>query len=551
MTRPILTRMHLLAALALAWPAALLALGAGTSASDFDNIAVGARPAGMGNAFSAAADDSNAPFWNPAGLALVSKGEANFMHMLDIADINYDTFSVVLPSSRLDGWGLSGAYLWQPPFDSTQNSFGITPASTAAGTGSDLALAASYARNFGNFRTSDFKISNISAGVTLRYISRQLQGYNSSTFNLDFGGIMEVIDGLRVALVVQNVGSTVTFIDSADPSVPTAKLGAAWKIKINDANSLMADFDLSHPVDLSNADYSAWYDNLGLEYWLLDSLALRGGYQFGYSVQGLTAGAGFKWHEIGLDYAFVPYAALGNTHRISLTYAFGSAMSRPDVAAPNAPQSLKGVAFDQLVSLAWDASPERDVIGYNVYYSKTSGKGYVRTTEKPEPKQNKLSVRLKNDENYYFVITAVNAAGKESEFSDEILMRPHAPDKPKSPLGLKADVSGRTVTLTWSASADKRVIGYNVYYTKSSGKSYRKLTTAAPLTEAECRLRGLTPDSAYYFVVTSVTKDGLESDIGTEVMAKPRQDTVNEAAPEASPSKLPSKKRSNSSEDAF
>src|SRR5258708_4081924 len=95
-------------ALALLWPAGLMALGAGTSASDFDTIAVGARPAGMGNAFTAAADDSNAPFWNPAGLALVSKGEIGLMHMIDIADINYDTFSVALPASRLDGWGLSG-----------------------------------------------------------------------------------------------------------------------------------------------------------------------------------------------------------------------------------------------------------------------------------------------------------------------------------------------------------------------------------------------------------------------------------------------------------
>jgi len=273
---------------------------------------------------------------------------------------------------------------------------------------------------------------------------------------------------------------------------------------------------------------------------------LRGGYQFGFDLNGLSAGAGFRYQGISLDYAFVPYAALGNSHRFSVNYAFGSAMARPDVAAPNAPRGLKGVAFDQLVSLAWEASPEKDVIGYNIYYSKTSGHGYVSTSEKPEPKQNKLNVRLKNDNEYYFVITAVNADGKESEFSDEIMLKPHAPDKPQPPAGLKAEVAGRSVSLSWKASADKRVIGYHVYYTKMAGKSYRRLTKA-PLTDAECRLRGLTPDASYFFVVTAVTKDGLESDMAGEITARPRQDTTDDAAP--APKKPLKKNRP--SNDAF
>lgn len=539
-----------LSAALLAAPAALLALGAGTSSADFTKIGVGARPSAMGQAYSAAADDVNATYWNPAGLALVQRGELSLMHMIHVADINYDTLSFAMPASRLSGWGLSAAYLWQQPFDSTKNSFGYSQ-SSVKGTASDLAVGISYAQNFGNFRTTDFKVSNISAGVTLRYISRTLQDLQSNTFNLDLGGMMEIIEGLRIALVAQNLGSTVTFVSAADPSTPNTKLGLAWNFAFNDANRIQAVFDLGHPIDFSNPNYNRWRQNLGLEYWLLDKLALRGGYQLGVDLGGLSAGAGFRFSGLGLDYAFVPYSALGNSHRISVNYAFGSAMERPDVAAPNAPQGLKGVAYDQLVSLAWDASSERDVIGYNVYYSKSSSSGFVRTTEKPEPKQNKLSVRLKNDETYYFVITAVNAAGKESEFSDEISLKPHAPDRPRIPADLKAEVAGRTVSLTWKPVSDKRVIGYNVYYTKSPGKSYRKLTKAAPLSEAECRLRGLTPDSNYYFVVTSVTKDGLESELAGEITARPRQDTVGDSAAETETAPKPGKKKAISSDDPF
>ena len=39
---------------------------AGTYAADFLNIGVGARPAAMGGAFVAVADDPTAFFWNPA-----------------------------------------------------------------------------------------------------------------------------------------------------------------------------------------------------------------------------------------------------------------------------------------------------------------------------------------------------------------------------------------------------------------------------------------------------------------------------------------------------
>ncbi len=40
----------------------------------------GARPMGMGGAFSGIADDSNAAIWNPAGLGMLTRTQANFMY---------------------------------------------------------------------------------------------------------------------------------------------------------------------------------------------------------------------------------------------------------------------------------------------------------------------------------------------------------------------------------------------------------------------------------------------------------------------------------------
>ena len=52
----------------------------------------------------------------------------------------------------------------------------------------------------------------------------------------------------------------------------------------------------------------------------------------GYS--GLSAGAGFKTSSYGIDYAFVPFGALGNTHRFSVTFYW-------DKGAPKTPRQDK------------------------------------------------------------------------------------------------------------------------------------------------------------------------------------------------------------------
>ncbi|MBI4064288.1 MAG: hypothetical protein HY401_08330, partial [Elusimicrobia bacterium] len=37
---------------------------------------------------------------------------------------------------------------------------------------------------------------------------------------------------------------------------------------------------------------------------------------------GIAAGLGFKHMGLNIDYAFVPFGNLGNTHRVSLGYRF-------------------------------------------------------------------------------------------------------------------------------------------------------------------------------------------------------------------------------------
>ncbi|GAI40545.1 unnamed protein product, partial [marine sediment metagenome] len=59
----------------------------------------------------------------------------------------------------------------------------------------------------------------------------------------------------------------------------------------------------------------------GAEWWIAGLAALRAGYKSNQDIgSGLTVGLGFNLATVELDYAYVDYGDLGNTHRISLGF---------------------------------------------------------------------------------------------------------------------------------------------------------------------------------------------------------------------------------------
>ena len=78
-----------------------------------------------------------------------------------------------------------------------------------------------------------------------------------------------------------------------------------------------------------------------------------------------------------------------------------------------------------------------------------------------------------------YYVTALDAAGLEGPASNVVVRSPADDTAPTAPGGLTRTISGFTVRLTWTASADDRgVTGYTVYRggvavgTTSTGTSY-------------------------------------------------------------------------------
>jgi len=73
----------------------------------------------------------------------------------------------------------------------------------------------------------------------------------------------------------------------------------------------------------------------------------------------------------------------------------------------------------QSLTLAWDLSLDPSVAGYNVYYGGTSGT-YTNMTSAGNAPQFAITGLL-GGTTYFFVVTAYDASGDESPFSDEIM----------------------------------------------------------------------------------------------------------------------------------
>ncbi|HRU38706.1 MAG TPA: PorV/PorQ family protein [Candidatus Goldiibacteriota bacterium] len=516
-----LNRVALLAAAAfMVASTAVYPLGGGTTNADFLKIGVGARPSAMGGAFTSVADDSNASFWNPAGIAGIPQWNITVMHMLWYANSGYEYLSVVMPVDSMTSVGLSANMLWIPPFDSTAdagNPFALNLGDTAMSY--DLAVTVSAARILGNLYTSDFTIGNIAAGINLTYIGRKvLDEQLPASFSVDLGIIANITEDIRAALVLCDMGTAT----GDDPSPFAARLGVSSKFSFSKDATVLLAMDLTKPVDLSNSEYSAWMFNAGLEAALFKTAYIRAGYKFGQEDEGFTVGGGFGIPGLlNADYAFAPHAELGGSHRMSLTLAFGQESPRPVIGAPRPPQKVTAIAGDKVVSVGWDPNPEANILGYNIYYKKQGDKKYTKLNTEPVMEESKFRTLLNNDITYDFVVTAINNRKLESIYSDVVSATPqkYTAKKPAAVKSPMAKIDEKNIVVMWEESQETFVAGYNLYYKKPGDTSFKKLNRAI-LRESRATLAGLKGKIRYTFTVTAVSKDGLESDYSDPVSAE-------------------------------
>jgi len=269
--------------------------GPGTTAANFLKIGVGARAAAMGDAFTVIVDDSTSLYWNPAGLAKMEKGQLSATYNMWFAGINQGYLGMSFPLSRRGVAAGGMNYVDMGDFDGRDEAGNPTGTFTAS--------ALNYQLGYAN-RVGEKFIWGISAGLVQDTIADDIK----STYAANFGLLFETSESLSLGLALQNIGGQL----GGDPLPFVAKIGMAYTWQ-----SLLLALDIAKPAD-NDLYYCA-----GIEWWIMDGIALRAGYKTNQDIgEGLTAGLGFDKGKIRFDYAYVPYGELGNTHKVSLGMSF-------------------------------------------------------------------------------------------------------------------------------------------------------------------------------------------------------------------------------------
>lgn len=290
----------LLVVLLLASPA----LGAETAA--FLDIGVGARALGMGGAYTALADDANALYWNPSGLAKLEKREFTASHAELFESTRLDFLAYAHPTSQ--GTFAAGlTYLSQGKLEG-RDSLGRR---TEGYDASDAALSLGYAR----------KLDVVELGATVKYLQSHIAGTQAQGVAADVGA-KRAFDRVIVGAALRNLGPGLKYQDQRNDLPLRLALGAAYRFEGGHAAA----------AEAVNGPRGAGTDaSFGGEFQAFKSVFLRGGYTTrtaitggsGFDVaRGLTLGLGFRNEKWSLDYAVLPSGELGRSHRFSFGARF-------------------------------------------------------------------------------------------------------------------------------------------------------------------------------------------------------------------------------------
>ena len=270
---------------------------------------VGARPLGMGGAFTSVADNADAPYWNPAGLGQIKFHEINTMQTKLSTDADHYYISYVQP---LFGGAIGLSWV--------QISLGDIYETGAATDEYNEVFpfgVFSYYSNAYMLAYGQELLPNLSVGLTAKYLTvsmpgLSMEGGTAYGYSLTPGILWKPSDRLSLGFKIDELSNSQKWGTGTEEHVPAKyRFGLAYLAQI-----------FGYPVRLSG-DYS----QIAKEGYIGEGAAgleLKTGVislRLGLLDSAMTAGVGFQDKHVGLDYAYVNQLALSreNVHRISLS----------------------------------------------------------------------------------------------------------------------------------------------------------------------------------------------------------------------------------------
>ena len=296
----------------------------GANGANFMKIGQGsARTMALGGAYVALAEGSDAMAWNPAGLAVTQQREFGFSYLRYIQGVDSPLYLGYAHPMGRTTWGANLSYISVSGFD-VRDANGVPQPGAEVGERDGL-MSVGIARSFW--------YEKLFLGGSLRVVHEDIAGAATDTVVGDFGAILKPNPTLSLGFATQNFGS------GAGNVSRVTRVGAGVRL---------GDF-VTVGLELSKASDSGARIGLGGEFQLpeeyldVGQMSFRLGYRDGDNlgqssdatlkslrmdrVSNLSFGFGMYTSQafgygVSLDYAFVPYGALGTVDQISVKLKF-------------------------------------------------------------------------------------------------------------------------------------------------------------------------------------------------------------------------------------
>lgn len=309
-------------------------------AQAYADLGTSARAVGMGNAFTAVADDVYAIYYNPAGLATLQRPEFA------------STYAQLYPGLT-DNSSLQNSFFGyaQPLDEGRQGTLGFGyNRFSLSGLYQETSVYASYGREILN----GYIPGHLYGGITLKYLNRSLSGIGNlatqplgptgevvpgavdqvlanssrSNFDMDLGLLYRPFENWNFGFTSQHVLEPNIAFDPAqgETLVRDYKFGAAYRTPFA---TLSSDFDILQEPDATMGEIIS----VGAEKWFPTlahgTFGIRGGLSEGsLDFRQISLGLSYRIFRMEFDYGFeLPVSGISigayGTQRFGITFRFG------------------------------------------------------------------------------------------------------------------------------------------------------------------------------------------------------------------------------------
>jgi hypothetical protein len=319
---------------------------AGSIGALFLKLGMSPRAAAMGRAYVGIADDISGVFLNPVAIMDLEGNQVFFSDLEYMVDMR--AMAGVISFPMPDYIGGRGAIHYTGFFSGEMDKTTSTDIDGSIAnetfTWNELAIGVTYAKAF---------TDRFSVGIGAKYVRTDVADFYAHTVAFDVGTIYRTgWRNLRLGMSTTNFGPDMSFKGTYDNTYISSvfqvmvseeygnyalpisfQVGVADEVYQTDMMRITTAIDYSHPNDLAERVH------IGIEYAYDEMFFLRGGFFADMDKSDIEDpidpddpaldrftefrfGAGFKYMNLGVDYAWQDLEDLESVHRIAVSYGF-------------------------------------------------------------------------------------------------------------------------------------------------------------------------------------------------------------------------------------